>query len=283
MGVTTLNGAASSSLTARLDLVPCYLDTDLVVSPPDNPIYTPAKVADLVASFQKHGQLVPGFVCPSPELAEGKRFCVEGNRRLYVARMLGTQFWTFDLGRFVPEEERIMLTFQHNHSRRVMTREEMAERAARFMEIRNCTSEAAAEALNVSPATLSRAFGERRIPAELRPRADALGLSIRSLIAAMPADLMEPVIAFAETPEASKRKPTRDAVTQFIDQLKTKGGVPRARKPRTLTLRMNGRVVTFTVTDTDSAATVSEDFRAIMTRLGKHADVSPDGWPFLFS
>src|SRR6185437_4324132 len=103
-------------------------------------------------------------------------------------------FWAFDLGRFVSEEERIVLTFNHNNTRRVMSRGELAERAARFIEITDCTAAEAAKHLNISGATLSRAFGEKRIPDELRQKADGLGLSVRSLVASVPSALMEQAI-----------------------------------------------------------------------------------------
>jgi phage tail sheath gpL-like len=61
-----------------------------------------------------------------------------------------------------------------------------------------------------------------------------------------------------------------------------KTGRPKVRKARAITLRLNGRVVTLAVGDRDSAATVAEDLKAIVARLGKHADVPLDGWPFLF-
>jgi ParB-like chromosome segregation protein Spo0J len=115
----------------RAELAPRYFDTELIITPEGNPAYTPAMLADLVPSVQKHGQLVPGWVCPSPELTENQRLCLEGNRRLAVARLLGLQFWAFDLERFVPEAERIELMFHHHQSRRVMSRDEIAERAAR--------------------------------------------------------------------------------------------------------------------------------------------------------
>ena len=55
----------------------------------------------------------------------------EGNGRLAVCRRLGVRFWAFDLGRSVPEEERIRLMFHHHGTRRSLGREEIAERAAR--------------------------------------------------------------------------------------------------------------------------------------------------------
>ncbi len=263
------------------ELVPVYFDTERIVTPADNPAYTPAMLADLVDSVRQHGQLVPGWVCPSPDLPEDQRLCLEGNRRLSVARLLGIPFWAFDLGRFVPEEERIRLLFAHNGMRRQMSREEIAERAARFIELTGCTSAEAAKLLGCSGPTLSRAFGERRIPPELKARSDLLGLSIRSLIAAAPAALMPQVVDFALTPAADGRKPTRNQVSLFIQQLK-RNGKSKDRKPKVIPLRMNGRTVTLSVDGRDTAASVAEDLKAIVARLGKHADVPPDGWSFLF-
>jgi hypothetical protein len=268
-------------LSAAAELVPLYFDTDLVVTPEDNPVYPPASLADLLESIREHSQLVPGFVCPSPDLPPDKRLCIEGNRRLAVRRQLGQPFWAFDLGRPVPEAERIKLTFQHNHSRRVMSRDEIAEKAARFIELTGCSQGEAALHLKVSHPTLSRAFGERRIPPELRPRADRLGLSVRSLVAAVPVALMEQAIAHAESPGPDGRKPTRDQLAAFIGQLK-KGGPPKANRPKLITLRLGGRTVTLAVSERDTVADVTKDLNAIVARLAKHADVPPGGWPFLF-
>jgi ParB-like chromosome segregation protein Spo0J len=261
---------------------PVFIDPELVITPEGNPAYTPADLAGLADSIRRHGQLVPGFICPSPDLRPEQRLCLEGNRRLAVDRTLGRKFWAFDLGRFVDEEERIRLLFAHNGARRQMSREEIADRAARWLEITGATQAEAAKVLGVSGPTLSRAFGERRIPEWLKPRAELLGLSIRSLIAAAPVELMAQAVEFALAARDDGRHPSRDQVAGFIQQLK-KSAPPRGRKARTVTLRMNGRAVTLAVdAQRDSAATVAEDLKAIVARLGKHADVPPDGWPFLF-
>lgn len=256
-------------------------DPDLIVSPDDNPTPTPAMLANLLASIREHGQLVPGFVCPSPELPPHKRLCLEGNHRLAVARLLGKPFLAFDLEREVPEEERIRLTFLHNHSRRVMTQAEMAEKAARYMELTRCTAADSARFLHVSHPTLSRAFGERRIPPELRGRADTLAMSVRSLVAALPPALMGQAVEYAATPGPDDRLPTREQVSLFIGQLKT-AGKTKTRKAKPVTLRVEGRTVTLSVTDGDNAASVSKDLGVIVSKLTKLADVSPEGWHFHF-
>jgi ParB-like nuclease domain len=266
----------------QAELVPSYFATELIVTPDDNPPFDPDIVASLVASFREHGQLVPAWVCPSPDHLDSVRLCIEGNHRLEACRNLNLPLWAFDLGRPVPEEERIRLLFTHNHSRRVMSREETAQKAARYIELVGCTASDAARYLNISGATLSRAFGEKRIPLELRDRADLLGLSIRSLVAAAPPGSMRKVLEFALTPGADGKKPTRDQVSLFIRQLKQSGKLA-SQKARSIPLRIGGRTVTLTVGEKDSALTVAEDLKAIVAKLGKHADVPPDGWPFLFA
>ena len=187
--------------------MPRYFDTKLLVWQDGNPLYTPAMLTDLVASIKEHGQLVPEWVCPSPDLPPDQRILLDGHRRAGAAEISGTPFWAFDLGRFVSEQERIVLTCQNNECRRTMSRNELAQLASRYMELTSCTAAEAAKQLNVSAVKLSRAFGDRRIPAELRPRAELLGMSIRSLIAATPAPLMPQALEFAEraVPKGGRR------------------------------------------------------------------------------
>jgi hypothetical protein len=161
-----------------------------------------------------------------------------------------------------------------------MSRDEICERAARYMELTNCTAGQAAKVLSISGATLSRAFGEKRILPSLRERAALLGLSIRSAIAACPAALQERALAFAETPSAEGKLPTRDQVIGFITQLKR--GEQASTKPRAVTLRQNGRIVTLEVGDDDNVTSVVKDLNAIISTLNRHAAVPPDGWSFLF-
>ena len=87
-------------------------------------------------------------------------------------------------------------------------------------------------------------------------------------------------VDFALTAGAEGKRPTRDAVALFIRQLKRDG--KNWGKPKPIPLRINGRLVTLSIVKGDNAASVAEDLKAIATRLGKHAEVLPDGWPFLF-
>lgn len=269
--------AASVSKVEPEPLVPKYFDVEDIVTPSDN-VVDEKSLEQLIESIRQHSQLLPGWVCPSPDIPASKRLCLEGNRRSAVCRRLGRKFWAFDLGRFVPEHERIALLFQHNHSRRVMSREEIAARAARFIELTSCTDAEAAKQLAIHPVTLSRAFGELRIPASLRERAKLLAPSIRSAIAAAPAERIEEALEFAEKPGASGRKPTRDEVVEFVRGLRQ----DRARRPKTITVSVAGRTISFSLVGDDSAAAVIRDLKSVSDRLAKHPDVAIEAWPFLF-
>jgi ParB/RepB/Spo0J family partition protein len=247
-------------------------------------VYTPAQLADLEPSILEQGQLVPGSVCPLSPDQPGMWVCIEGNRRLAVCRRNGLPFWAFLLRQSMPEKDLIKLKFHYNGTRRVMSREEIAQGAARYMELTGCSAAEAARHLNISPATLSRALGERRIPPELRERAELIAPTIRSLVASAPPELMPQAVGFALTPrDDGKRTPSREQVAAFIQQLKKQGnGQAKGRKPRVIDLRINGRAVTLAIGERDSAGTVAEDLKALANGLIKHASVAPDGWPFLF-
>ncbi len=95
---------------------------------------------------------------------------------------------------------------------------------------------------------------------------------------------MSQAVEFALKPGDDGKRPTRDQVSAFIRQLRKQGDSrPSGKRPRAVTLRMNGRTVTVTVdAERDSASGVAEDLKAIVGKLRQHADVPPDGWPFLF-
>jgi hypothetical protein len=150
------------------------------------------------------------------------------------------------------------------------------------MELTGSTAADAAKFLNISAPTLSRVFGEKRIPPELRDRAELLGMTVRSVVAAAPPTVIGNAIDFALTTGADGRKPTRDQVVLFIRQQR-QPETAKSRPAQPLALRVGGRTVTLTVSDQDNAATVTKDLTAIIAKLGKHGDVAPEGWPYLFS
>jgi ParB-like chromosome segregation protein Spo0J len=258
-------------------------DTKLIVVPPGYPEPKRAVMDALLPSIRVHGQMVPGFVGRSSSLPDNQRVLIEGIHRFEADKILGLPFYAFDLDREYSHAERITLTMQLNHVRRIMSREEIASLASIFMEETGCTAAQASGRLLVSPATLSRAFGDARIPEEWKQAAGQLAPTIRSLIAAVPPSLMGRAVDFALT-EVDGKRPTRDAVGLFIRQLR-KDGQGKVGKAKVIALRINGRLVTVKLAEGDAAASVVKDLQAIATRLSSKelANVSPDGWPFLFA
>ena len=161
-------------------------DTASCLPPEDNRPADRPGINSLIEGIRANGQLVPGLVCPHPELP-GKYEILDGVGRWSACGKLGILFRAMLLPAPVPEAERIMLRLQHNVIRRNMTMDEIADDAARYISLKGCTQEEAAQELALSSATISRALTtKRRIPAELKPMAEALRPSIVSMIAALP-------------------------------------------------------------------------------------------------
>jgi len=260
-----------------------FFDAAKIIPSEPEPVIPSAFHLELLEDLRQRPQRLPGFVHPDPALAEDERRCLEGHHRLWCCKQLGKPFWAFDLGRFVEELERIELIVGTNSLRRVMPRDELAARAARYIELKQCSAAEAAKRLGVSPPTLSRAFGESRIPLALKLRADRLGLSIRSLVAAAPPAVMEAAIAYAETPDpATGKLATRDAVSLHIRQLK-KGGRSKEPKPKVIRLELEGRLITICITEGDVASEVAKELKAIASKLSGLGEMEPDGWPYHFN
>lgn len=270
-----LQALASSAPPELANRVPKLYDARKVIPPRGNPPADPLRVKALVDSIGVKGQYSAAFICKSEEVADDEWLCLEGNTRAEACRVLNRPLLAIDLERRFSELEQIKFCFDNNYLRRVMSMEEVRERAHRFMVLSKCTSAVAAKTLGISPATLSRAFGDTRIAPPLRERAELLGPSSRYLISTVPPALQEKALEYAET-----ENPTRDELAAFIKQLKKGDGA--SPKPKVISIPFNGRLVSFSVTDADTVATVTKDVQALLSRLGKHAEVPPDGWGYLF-
>lgn len=279
MNATPLKAVASSD---RVEMHLKFFDTAKIFPSEPDPVTPTAFHLELLSDLRQRPQRLPGFVYPDPVLAEDERRCLEGHHRLWCCKQLNRPFLAFDLGRFVEEAEQIELIVGTNSLRRVMSRGELADKAARYMELKGCTAAEASKMLGVSAATLSRAFGEARIPAELKPRAQQLGQSIRSIIAAAPAAVMAKAIDYAQTPDpASGKLPTRDAVDLHIRQLKKDGG-SKEPKPKAIRLELEGRVITIDVNEGDVASGTAKELKAIASKLAGLGDKKPEAWPHFF-
>jgi hypothetical protein len=136
--------------------------------------------------------------------------------------------------------------------------------------------------LSLTTPTLSRITSVKRIPPHERTRAESVCPSVCWVIAPLPTpEAISQALDFATEPGPDGRKPSRDEVAAFCARLKN-GDKPNAGKAKTVTRKLNGRSVTLTLGDKDTAYSVSEDLKALAKQLSMHTNVEPRGWPFLF-
>jgi ParB/RepB/Spo0J family partition protein len=248
--------------------------------PPDDnrPAERPG-INHLIEGIRANGQLVPGLLCPHPE-SSGKYLILDGVGRWFACGRLAMPFRAMLLPTAVSEAERIKLRLQHNVIRRNMTQDEIADDAARFMTLMHCTQEEAAHELTLSSATVSRALAvKRRIPAELKPMAEAVRPSVASMIAALPTvEAMRRAFEHASTPGKTGKLPTRDQMHVYVEQFKKQ----REARVRSLRGTVDGRKVELGLLPGESTESVVEFLRLLATKLGKYRDLSPDNLGFLF-
>ena len=205
------------------------LSTDDVLTPAGNRIVTLETVADLLASIQAEGQLVPGLVCPHPELP-GKWLCVGGNRRHFCCRALGIRFKAVGIEGPVTEERQVKLRLTENCLRRNMSLLEISEDLHRYMQLTGITSQAeVAAALSMGEPEVSRAL---RLPKLLDPelhgyvRDFKVGRSVAEMIASLPTHQQREVMQ--RVLEGDLKSVKRDAIAREIDR--PKGKKPKAQK-----------------------------------------------------
>jgi ParB/RepB/Spo0J family partition protein len=223
----------------------------------------------LQASLNEKGQQVPAVIRRHPEPGGRYKYkMIDGNGRQYCLQRLRRPMSAIVLDRAMDEVELIELEVAHNAIRRSMTLPELAAKAERHMELTGGTQRETGARLKCSDATISRALAvTRRIPAELRADAYRLGSFFVSLIAPLPTpEAMGKAIAFAGTPRADGRKPSREQVVAFVAGLK---GRKPARAKR-LRLRVEGRGVEVELRPGDSAETLIKAFKAALGRLEEH-------------
>jgi ParB-like chromosome segregation protein Spo0J len=92
-------------------------DTTSCLPPEDNRPTDRPGINDLIEGIRAHGQLVPGLVCPHPEMASTFQI-LDGVGRWYACDRLGLPFRALRLPAPVSPAERIKLRLQHNVIRR---------------------------------------------------------------------------------------------------------------------------------------------------------------------
>jgi ParB/RepB/Spo0J family partition protein len=227
----------------------------------------------LFASLKQDGQKVPMLVAPDPE-QPGKYRIVDGHGRAYCLGRLGRMISAIVLPTLPDEVERIVVEFATNLIRRSMSLEVVGLKACRFIELTDATQREAAERLNCSDSTISRALKSvRRIPPDMRADVNRLGPSLTGIIASLPGEAaMREALLFASGPGAEGRSPTRD---QFVRWADAKWGKkkPKAKRAKRLRFRVDDRRFEIELRPGDSAETLIEACKSAVTRLTKHKEL----------
>jgi ParB/RepB/Spo0J family partition protein len=256
-------------------------ETTSCLPPEDNRPAARPGINELIEGIRANTQLVPGLVCPHPEFS-AKYEILDGVGRWFACERLGIKFRAILLATPVPEAERIKLRLQHNVIRRNMTMDEIADDAARYMSLMQCTQEEAAQELTLSSATVSKALtAKRRIPVELKPMVDAVRPSIVSMIATLPtAEAMRQAFEHATTPGRNGKLATRDQMAIYLEQFKKEKH--RGARVRALKGMVEGRKVELGLLPNESTDSVIKFLQSLTAKLGKYRDLPPDNLGFLF-
>lgn len=235
----------------------------------------------LLESISTHGQIVPGMVCPHPD-RPGYYLVLDGVGRLDCCRRLDKTFLAILLPCPLDVPQRIQRRMQCNAIRRNLTQDEIAADAILYMRLTGATQEVAARDLTLSPATVSRAVNtQRRIPAELKDKADKLRPSIAWMIGTLKSpEAMARALEFAGTPGPDGKLPTREAVARYLKQIN--GTKERGPKPKSLRGKIDGRKVELAVVSGESTESLIKFLNGLIARLTKHKEVPAENLGFLF-
>jgi ParB/RepB/Spo0J family partition protein len=230
----------------------------------------------LMESIRQDDQQVPVLLAPHPASNGAFKYqTIDGHGRRYCLLRLNRKMRAIVLDKPVPEAERIELLFACNDIRRHLSMAEVATNAIRHMELNGCTQQETAVRLKCSNTKISRAIAViRRIPAECRAEAYKLGDFFVGLILPLrDAEAMKQAIAFASTPRADGKRPTREQVKDFVTKLR-RGKRPQPAKPKRMKLRVDDRRFEIELKPDDSPETLIEALKAAVGKLQKHRELS---------
>lgn len=244
-------------------------DPDDCLPTDDNRPAERSSLGRLVEGIRLHGQLVPGLVCPHPEIAE-KYLILDGVGRREACLRLGLRFRAMRLAGIVPEKEQIKLRLQHNALRQNMTPGEIADDADRYMKLTGATQEDVAQVLTLSSATVSRALSiSRRIPEELRHFLDDVRPSVAAMIASLPS-IEDKRAAFEyATTAGTNGKPTRDQVARYLKRFKRNP----SRGTKRLCGTINGRRFELGLLTEDTPASLGDFLKELAAKVSKKSTI----------
>lgn len=246
------------------------------VSPEDNRPVNDDELGELLESLRQDGQIVSGIVSVHPTLP-GKKLVVAGNRRKRCCELLDIPFRAAFIDRVLTRVEIIRIRVGENVHRKNPSPFQLCQDVSEYMEERKlATWMEVSRELSLSPATICRITSVKRIPAELRPKAESVCPSVCWLIASLRSnDAMHRALAYAATVGPDGKLPTRDQVARFVQQLKGKKPPPPP-KLKPIVMVIDGRRFEVDRLVDDSVETLVEAFKSAAAELRKHKDLRVD-------
>ena len=248
------------------------IDPADVLPSDDEPVDQRPDIVLLRENLKARGQVTPVLLAPHPSAA-GKLLYIDGHGRGYCLAQLGQKMKALVFPRPLTPAELIEFKFSNNLIRRTMSAEEIGLECARYIELSKCSQTEIAARLSVSNATISRCMARiKRIPEGCEAMARQLGPSFVAIILALKTpELRRKAFEYATTLQDGK-KPKREQLTAFVDQLKGKKPAKAARK-RVLRFVVEGREILVDLLPEDDAERLIEAFRAMANHLSKHRDL----------
>jgi ParB/RepB/Spo0J family partition protein len=226
---------------------------------------------ELARSLRELGQQVPVIAYREPT-NPNRLILLDGERRWRAALRGMIQELDVIVLATRPDATGLLLAqVSLNQCREALSPAEQERAFRRLLDDLKVTQAELAQKLGLSASKVSKVLARGRIAAELLPLADRLEASVLPMIAALPPAEQADAVAFAATPDASGRKPTRDEVRRHLEAKAAKA--KPGPKAKTLTLTVGGRTVRLSVTPQDTHDQLAEWMKSVIAFLQRNKNV----------
>jgi ParB-like chromosome segregation protein Spo0J len=204
------------------------LHTDDVGPAPGNRPVTIEDVKDLLPSMGNPaiGQQLAGIVYLNPD-GIPKNLCADGNRRLFVCRVLGLKFKAIVLDKAPSNTELRRIRLTTNFIRKGMTAEQIAADIAAHIEETGDTQEATADYFGISAGYVSKLLDRKNLLPELEHLRGNAGICsdvVRIIAGMRTAEMQRQLAAKVLTLVATNGKAKRDIVEEYAKRMKGGNG-----------------------------------------------------------
>lgn len=255
------------------------IDPDDGITPDSNRPIRDEDIVELLEDMRANGQQFPGQGAPHATLP--RKYVVScGNKRKRCCKLLNIPFRLEVLDRPYLPGEVVQFSIGDHLKRKNPDVFELSHEVTAFkLERKIATWAEVAEELRLTPPTLSRILGVKRYTEELRAMTNGLcGTTIQIIGKLETHDMMRQALAFASSPDDKGNLPSKSQVELFIKRLK---GTKRGRKPKCLSIKIEGRTATIELKPGDKGEQIGIFGEALTKRVAKYRDIPAETLGFL--